>query len=65
MTAVIGKARLTDTLNALLEPMREKRRQYENNLPRVKEIILEGTRRANSIGNETLSQVKEAIGLIL
>lgn len=62
---VACKARLADMLNALLMPMREKRARYENNLPRVKEIIMEGTRRANSIGNETISQVKAAMGLVL
>ena len=50
---------------ALRGLMRAKRMRYENNLPRVKEIMMEGTRRANSIGNETISQVKEAMGLTL
>ena len=51
---VACKGMLADTLNARLEPMREKRKAYENNLPLVREMIREGTRRAKSIGEDTV-----------
>ena len=62
---VACKGKLTETLNALLGPMRERRGYYENNLPLVKDIIAEGTRKAKGIGNDTVSEVKAAMGLRL
>ena len=50
-------------LNNLLDPMREKRAYYENHMDEVKEIIVEGTRKANKIGNENLDAIKEKMFL--
>ena len=57
------KARLTEKLNEMLDPFREKRAYYENNKSLVKEIILSGTEKANEIGNETVRRVKDAMYL--
>ncbi|HPJ02639.1 MAG TPA: hypothetical protein PKU80_07350 [Candidatus Limiplasma sp.] len=43
----------------------EQRSIYENNLLLVREIMMDGTRKANSIGNETISQGKAAMGVFL
>lgn len=55
------KGRLTDVLNEMLAPIRERRKPYEENPERVKEILLEGTKKARILGKETLDMVKEAM----
>ncbi len=55
------KERLTDVLNEMLAPIRERRKPYEEHPERVKEILLEGTRKARILGKETLGMVKEAM----
>ncbi len=57
------KKRLNVVLNNLLDPMRERRAYYESHLPEVKEIIVEGTRRANKIGDDNLDAIKEKMFL--
>jgi tryptophanyl-tRNA synthetase len=56
---VACKKRLNAVLNELLDPFREKRAYYEAHLDEVKELIAEGTRKANRIGNENLERIKE------
>lgn len=57
------KHRLESSLNTLLEPMRERRSRYTG-IPRtVDEILIEGTRRAREVARETVSEVREAMGL--
>ncbi len=55
------KGRLTDLLNEMLAPIRERRKPYEENPQRVKEILQEGTKRARILGKETVAMVKEAL----
>ncbi len=62
---VACKKQLTEKLNTLLDPFREKRSYYENHLDQVKEIIEAGTAKANTVGNETVRQVKDAMHLKL
>ncbi len=57
------KKRLNVVLNTLLDPMRQKRAYYENHMDEVKEIIVEGTRKANKIGDENLDAIKEKMFL--
>ncbi|WP_410771796.1 tryptophan--tRNA ligase [Fontibacillus sp. BL9] len=57
------KLRLAASLNTLLEPMRERRSRYAGNPRDLDEILMEGTRRAREIARETLSEVREAMGL--
>ena len=44
-----------------LEPVREKRKELEADMEKVKEIIAEGNKRARSIAVETMAEVREAI----
>ncbi len=55
------KKGLIDVLNALLDPMRERRKQYENHEDYLISVLKEGTERANVIADETLRLVKAAI----
>ena len=62
---VACKQRLADTLNALLEPIWERRRYYEERRPFVREIIESGSEKANKIGGEKIDQVKRAMNIRL
>jgi tryptophanyl-tRNA synthetase len=55
------KKNLIDVLVALLEPMRQRRLQYENDLHHVKSLLQEGTAKANETANATLILAKEAM----
>lgn len=58
---VACKKHLVDTLDELLEPIREKRAFYEAHTSLVYDIIASGNDRANVIGNQTISNIKHAI----
>ncbi len=62
---VACKKRLSQSINGLLEPFRQKRAYYEANLKKVSEIIHAGTEEACKIGKETLLKVKDAMHLTL
>lgn len=55
------KRRLIDVLVGLIEPFRERRRQYEQDPAQVLEILRKGTEKANSVAQETLALVKRAM----
>ena len=54
---------LNDVLNDALSEFRTRRSYYENNIEEVYRIIAESTKQANIVANETLKEVKEAIGI--
>ncbi|WP_435922152.1 tryptophan--tRNA ligase [Paenibacillus sp. DYY-L-2] len=54
---------LVTVLHLLLEPMRERRAHYEGKPAEVDEILMEGTKKARAIAKETLTEVREAMGL--
>jgi tryptophanyl-tRNA synthetase len=60
---VACKGRLTDKINDLLEPMRERRVKYENDPQLVDEILLSGTKKARKIAQETMKDVRSAMKL--
>ena len=55
------KSLLNETLQNLLAPIREKRAKLNRDY--LREVIFEGSKKANTIANETLREVKNAIGL--
>lgn len=62
---VACKKRLTEKINMLLEPIQEKRAYYETHLDEVKEMIHEGSKKANVIGVQTVEQVKRVMNIDL
>lgn len=52
---------LIDILVALIEPIRQRRLQYEQDLRYVQTILQDGVARANVVANETLLLAKEAM----
>ncbi len=58
---VAVKRSLAKALNDFLEPIRERRAEYEANPSYVHEVLMEGTRKTRKVGDETLRMVREAM----
>ena len=54
---------LIKVLEEELEPIREKRAYYENNLDEVFDILKEGSKLASEIGDRKIKEVKEHMGI--
>jgi len=57
------KQKLSIAINKVLEPIREKRKSYEERKDYIKEIISEGTMRASNIAKENMEDILEHIGM--
>jgi len=57
------KEKLAKALNKFLDPIRERRQEYESQPGLVEEILTEGCKRARTEARETLRLAKEAMGL--
>jgi tryptophanyl-tRNA synthetase len=55
------KRKLVEVLNALLEPIRARRKQYEARPDDVLDVLRAGTKRANAVAEETLAMAKRAM----
>ena len=60
---VACKRQLAKNINATLEPMREKRKYYEERPELVDEILIKGTEKARKTAKETMKKVKKAMML--
>lgn len=60
---VACKRQLINNINQELEPIRDKRRYYEERPNEVKDILIEGTNHARKIAKQTMKKVKEAMKL--
>jgi tryptophanyl-tRNA synthetase len=49
----------------MLDPIREKRAYYEAHRGEVRDLIVEGTRKANAIGNENIHAIKEKMHVLI
>lgn len=58
------KKDLCNLINAVLKPIHEKRKTFENNPKLVKQIIEEGKNYCSQIAKNTLYEVKEKMGMI-
>ena len=63
----LGVVKIKRSLNKVLEeelgPIRERREKFAQNPDAVYEMLLEGSKKANEVANQTLQEVREAIGL--
>jgi len=57
------KKKLARALNAMLDPIRERRARYEGQPGLVDEILAEGNRRMRAEAAETMALVRDAMGL--
>lgn len=58
------KKYVTESVNAYLAPIRERRRGLEGDLDYIKDILHDGNRRANEIAEATLAEVREAMSMV-
>jgi tryptophanyl-tRNA synthetase len=59
----VVKKRLTEVLQALLEPIRTRRAEFAKDSAAVMQILLEGSEKANETANATLQEVRKAMRL--
>jgi tryptophanyl-tRNA synthetase len=57
------KTKLARAMNAALEPMRERRREVLARPERIREIAIEGSRKARTIAQGTMARVRDAVKL--
>ena len=57
------KMKCAAKISLFLEPIIEKRKQYENNLDNVKEILIDGEKRAKIIAEKTMIEVREKMAM--
>lgn len=60
---VTVKQYLFEVLDELLSPIRQRRRELAGDLPAVYRVLLEGSERANAVAEQTLAEVRQAIGV--
>ena len=60
---VACKKQLAKNINATLEPMRQKRKYYEERPELIDEILIKGTEKARQTAKETMKKVKKAMML--
>lgn len=57
------KQKLAQALNRFLQPFRERRKQFAEDKGYVEQVVYEGTLRMNDITEETMKEVRSAMGL--
>ena len=57
------KTKLARAMNAALTPMRERRREVMARPERVREILVEGSKKARGIAHQTMQRVRDAVKL--
>lgn len=57
------KRYLNEVLEAKLAPIRERRLEFAQDMPAVYQMLKEGSQKANVVAEQTLKEVKEAMGL--
>jgi len=61
--AWLAKKRLSETLNAGLEPIRTERARWAAKISDVKEILIDGSKKAGAIAQATIALVRDAVKL--
>ena len=52
---------LNEVLQLMLEPIRVRRREFENDIPAVLDVLRQGTERARETASQTMSEVRRAM----
>ena len=52
---------LNQVLNKFLEPMRERRHEFEKDIPEIYNILKKGTEQAREVGAQTMDEVRKAM----
>jgi len=59
------KNTLTEALNEYLRPLRTKRAELEKNPDYIRSVLLKGSEKAREIASNTLSEVREAMNMVI
>ena len=63
----MGDVKVKRFLNAImqeeLEPIRSRRKEFEKDIPAVYQMLKDGSDKANEVANQTLEEVRAAIGV--
>lgn len=63
----LGDVKIKKFLNNIIQkelsPIRQKRKEYEKNIPEIFDMLLKGSEQAREVGAETLEKVKSAMGI--
>ena len=54
---------MVESVNEFLAPHRERRAELAKDMDSIRDILHDGNKRANEIANETLQQVRDAMGM--
>src|SRR4029434_10277385 len=57
------KQKLARAMNAVLAPMRERRREIMSRPKQIHEVVIEGSKKARSIAKDTMDRVRPAVRL--
>ncbi|WP_411501606.1 tryptophan--tRNA ligase [Brevibacillus centrosporus] len=57
------KRSISQSVNDLLEPMRERRSLYKNDPKKVDEMLMSGTEKARQVAKETMQEIREAMSM--
>jgi len=57
------KTKLAKAMNTMLDPMRERRREVAARPERIREIAIEGSRKARTVAQATMERVRDAVKL--
>ncbi|MCY4474663.1 MAG: tryptophan--tRNA ligase [Chloroflexi bacterium] len=55
------KTALAQALNDFLDPIRDSREHYKNDMPYVEDVLMQGVRRGRSIAAQTMQRVRDAM----
>ena len=51
-------------MNNYLAPIRARRAELEGDMDYIRDVLADGNRRANEIADQTLGEVREAMGMV-
>ena len=55
---------VTEAVNNYLAPIRARRAELEGDMDYIRDVLVDGNRRANEIADQTLGEVREAMGMV-
>ena len=58
------KRLVTDAVNGYFEPIRARRAELVKDMDYIRDVLHEGNRHANEMADQTLAEVREAMGMV-
>lgn len=57
------KGKIAQSINDLLEPMRDRRSKYQHDRKKIDEILITGTEKVRQVAKETMQEVRDAMSM--